>query len=596
MAMHKKVISLIEVSAAGGNVYSSHRMPRGGLPIIGSVLKDQYDVRIYCEDLTPIPLEKIAEESYLVGFSALTPTVTRSYEQAAELKAMNSSIPIVFGGPHVTAIPEDAFRHEVDYVVRHEGELTMLELLAALETNSSVSKVQGLSYKVNGGIINNHSRPFISNLDTIPFPDFTLIEGYENISNRSIPTSRSCPYECNFCSVKAQFGPQYRVRSIEKVVDEIEKMIETDPAFLMNPYLFFYDDNLLIHRERAMKLFQEIIDRRLQITFTAQASVKALNDAELLAKGQEAGLEIVCTGFETLHEPSLEYWGKKQTPEQMQSGVDTVKKVSDIIVHGMLMIGSPYHTVPVLEEDLDWAMRNLPTAQFMNEIPIPGTALRAERKADGRILTEDWRLYDGHHPLINNDNLPPQEAQAHQINAYSKFYGGSSSNFKKNLWTAGGPLFRNMAREYSRLGHNMVTLFKNDVDFSTISNNWTGLLKPLVLNTLGRHFIARKIIKDWKKSDTTLLHIDQLPFLTSLNESVNSELKNLFESLPDLKKEFNDNKEKLALFYQTNVQNLVEEIRAKIGPYKGLDHYLEFIAQKEQEIMRLIEQPNPSRL
>jgi hypothetical protein len=339
-----------------------------------------------------------------------------------------------------------------------------------------------------------------------------------------------------------------------------------------------------------------LIERGLYITSTAQASITALHDPELLELGQQAGLLNVYVGIESTDPEVLKGYNKKQTPEQIQRAVDTVKEYSDITIHGMFMIGSDFHTLEKMERDLEWALLNVDTAQFSVEIPLPGTNLYFQRKAEGRILTEDWSLYDGHHPVTSPKHMAPEDVLEFQIRAFTEFYKLSVANLKKNLWLRKGPLIRNTLREYSTLIKNFGKVLKRDDCLSLVLSNWKQLLKPLLGNNLGRHYIARRLVQAWKTSDRTIEHLQRLPFLSSLNQRVNSEIATMFELLPDLRQRFNGNIAGLVQFYESSMAALLEEVKRLIGSDKGLDYYLDQIAQNEQEILRLIYRPttNPA--
>lgn len=133
------------------------------------------------------------------------PVVTDDFQWALKWAALikqRMNVPIVFGNAHATFHSDDVLRHDcVDYVVRGEGEITLLELVEALAGRREYSEVLGLGYKVNGEPKLNAMRPLIEDLDVLPFPDKDLYYEVMPYLNHGYTTmsGRGCPYRCTFC-------------------------------------------------------------------------------------------------------------------------------------------------------------------------------------------------------------------------------------------------------------------------------------------------------------------------------------------------------------------------------------------------------------
>ncbi|MBI4209508.1 MAG: cobalamin B12-binding domain-containing protein, partial [Deltaproteobacteria bacterium] len=155
-------------------------MCENALPLIGTILRNHgYDVEVYIERIAPIKWDRVLN-SDLVGFSAVTCTANRTYEMAQHIRTCRK-INLVLGGPHASMLPNDALTH-FDYVVRDEGEETIIELLDALNQDGDLSKIGGLSYRNSQPRpVHNPSRRYLEKFETIP--DLTLVDGYEKITS-----------------------------------------------------------------------------------------------------------------------------------------------------------------------------------------------------------------------------------------------------------------------------------------------------------------------------------------------------------------------------------------------------------------------------
>jgi radical SAM superfamily enzyme YgiQ (UPF0313 family) len=185
--------------------------------------------------------ERIKRESPdLVGITSLSVDAINAREIAKIVKSIDKDIKVVVGGCHYSVTYDNELKNEnIDYVCIGEGEYTMLDLVKTLEQGSDLSKVKGLAYKKNNEVKINEPRPWIQNLDELPFPAWHLtnmkeffkltkyLQGSHLFPDRhlSIISSRGCCYSCNFCSVRLSMGRMFRPRSPENVVEELEYMI-----------------------------------------------------------------------------------------------------------------------------------------------------------------------------------------------------------------------------------------------------------------------------------------------------------------------------------------------------------------------------------
>jgi radical SAM superfamily enzyme YgiQ (UPF0313 family) len=412
--MGKKItrIRLIEPKPAGYHVYSRVKLPRLGLPIMGTILKQKgYDVSIYCQDIQEIDAADIASAD-LVGISITTSTAPSGYHLADRCR--QKGIPVVIGGPHATFVPEEVLQH-ADYCIRGEGEMSLPALADALSSDGDLSNIMGLSFIRDGEVHHNPDSTAVQDLDSLPIPDLTLIKGHQRIKITPIATSRGCPFNCTFCSVTAAFGRKYRYRSTANVIEELK--------LYQNRQVFFYDDNFTADRDRAKELCREMIRHNLTSGWTAQARVDVAEDEELLQLMHQSKCFMLYIGLESVNPETLKEFHKGQQVEQIERCIKKLHKYG-IMVHGMFITGADKDTEQVVRHTTDFALANkIDTVQFSILTPFPGTELYRKLEEEQRIFSKDWSLYDGHHVVFDPGMMSPYALQKETFKAMERFYG-----------------------------------------------------------------------------------------------------------------------------------------------------------------------------
>jgi len=249
----------------------------------------------------------------LVAFSVLTTSSSRAKHLIAMIKNRFPDIILVAGGIHATVLPQDLLSAGVDYVVRGEGEATMLELAHALLDNKPTDEIPGLAYidgrqaktHVQGdslrlfqpstpSFIETPKRSVLVDLDTLPFParDLVPIRNYGQAG--AICSSRGCPYSCSFCSSLLSSGHSYRLRSIAKTIEEMDDIHD---RFGIDRFQFL-DDNFTANPDRAKSLAKSLLSRRY--VWSCQTTIMELADRlDILDLMFEAGCREIYFGLET---------------------------------------------------------------------------------------------------------------------------------------------------------------------------------------------------------------------------------------------------------------------------------------------------------
>lgn len=415
---------------------TKYPQPPLGLASLAAVLeKNDYKVEILDANalqLSEYEIVKKADNADIIGITAMTPVINSAIRIAKGIKQNNPNSAIILGGPHATILPEDILNNvcEVDIIVRGEGEETIVELCDALENNSSIETLHGITYRNNNTIKNTPSRPPIMNLDSLPFLAYHLLplDKYKlhPPHGREYPfmallASRGCPYNCIFCS-KSVFGSKFRGQSPERIVDEIVYLKE---RFGIKE-ITFYDDVFTLKQKRTMQLVKELKERNLDIPWTCEARVNLVTE-ELLKEMKKAGCYMIAYGIESGNQMILNTLRKNITIEQIKSAIEATRKAGIQSV-GYFMLGSPGETPETIRQTIDFAKSlDIDFAQFSVTTPFPGTDLYDLYLSSGNKNTK-WddfiyaSLKSSSAPVFETKALPKEDLRERNAKAYREFY------------------------------------------------------------------------------------------------------------------------------------------------------------------------------
>jgi len=216
-----------------------------------------------------------------VCITTLTPRFPAVVRMAQEIKRLDPAVTIIVGGPHVTGSPQTALYDGISYGIIGEGEEALLELLDTLEAGRGPSSVENLIYRDGTGTRINGMRPFVKNLDEMPFPAWDLMNLEDYVDpvyfkgrHLAIFSGRGCPYDCTFCASRVTWRRKLRLRSVENVMDEIRHIV--DVLGVRN--LMFWDDTFAANKKRATSICNRIIEEDLDISYTVQIRADASSD------------------------------------------------------------------------------------------------------------------------------------------------------------------------------------------------------------------------------------------------------------------------------------------------------------------------------
>lgn len=397
----------------------------------------------YDIDLVDAAAEEITKEAVIKRVSEFapllavvdtsTPSIYNDTAFCEELKRQCPELFIVLVGTHVSALPEDSLQLNgaVDAVAIGEYDVTISELADVLAHGKKLKGIAGLCYRSPEGIVTTESRVFLQDLDRLPmvsmiYKRFLKIENYFNPNALfpmvTITTSRGCPHRCIFCVYpQTMVGHRLRVRSVKNVVDEIEYIKNN---FSSVKSIFFEDDTFAANKKRCIQICQEMIQRNISLSWTANA--RADLDLETLSIMKEAGCRSLCVGFESGDQQLLDNIRKGIAVEGSRLFMEAARKAK-ILVHGCFIVGLPGETRETMQKTLRLAIDLKPdTMQFYPVMVYPGTEAYRWYEERNLIMTTDfseWLTPAGqHNTVIKGESLSSLELVEFCDKARRAFY------------------------------------------------------------------------------------------------------------------------------------------------------------------------------
>ncbi|MFY3743268.1 B12-binding domain-containing radical SAM protein [Anaeromyxobacter sp. Red801] len=342
-----------------------------------------------------------ARRPRLVGFSLIFQGMLPDFaDLVAYLRANGITAHFTMGG-HFPSLAWErtlALVPGLDTVVRHEGELTLLELVRALDRPARWREIPGLAFRAGGGPVATPPRPLVPDLDALPFP----LRRRETLAARgvgiaSLLASRGCHYDCSFCSVQTFYGeppgPRRRTRSPGNVADEMQALHDAKGVRVF----IFKDDDLATRGLRARGWIEafarELEERGLgrRIAWRISCRVDDL-DADLLRRLREVGLTWVYLGIESGSEQGLRTCNKRFTVDDVHRGVALLRRLRLAFDYGFMLL-DPDSTFASVRESVgfleDLGRRGDASIHFTKMFPYVGTAIAARLAAEGRLAGTD---------------------------------------------------------------------------------------------------------------------------------------------------------------------------------------------------------------
>ncbi len=364
----------------------------------------------------------------LLVVATTTPTFEKDIENIEKLKKLGAKTVMV--GTHVSSVPEAPFKASkaVDFVARGEYDFTIVNLAKNLE---KPSRVKGISYRMGKRIKHNPPAELVEDLDSLPwvskiYREFLDLNNYAySLAKKpmvQIFSGRGCPNHCVFCQYPQVFsGRNFRKRSVKNFVDELE-WIKTHMPEVKE--VFIEDDTFTIDKKRVADICDEILKRKLKITWSA--NVRADLRYELMKKMKRAGCRLLVVGYESGNDRILKNIKKGITISISRQFAEDARKAK-LKVFGCFMLGLPGETKETLEDTFRFALEVDPDMVFFQQaVPFPGTEMY-EWACEHNFLKstdfKDWYDKKGYFSFVlDYPELSAQEIKEARDQFMKKFY------------------------------------------------------------------------------------------------------------------------------------------------------------------------------
>jgi len=355
-------------------------------------------------------------------------------------KKINDEIITIVGGIHFTSVPDESLINfpEIDFIIRGEGEQTLVELINSLDNGKKIDKIKGISFRHKGKIIHTSARPLIKNLDSLPYPAYHLIEDYikhyhfsmmagRNTRYMILEGARGCEHKCSFCTQWNHWGGMWRTKSIKRIADEIEYLNENFGGI----FLWFTDDHTKL-KVRGKKLYDELKNRKckeeVMLFFQARTDDIA-RYPDVIKKLRDVGTYWIMCGVESHSEQILKEFKKGTKTPDAYKAMKVLKK-NDVFSQAMFVIGSRKDTYESIEQLSRFSLDiGADLAVYTALTPFPGTVYFENAKKRGWIEDNNYTNYDMAHAIMPTETLTRKEVQEELWRCYRNFYG----SYKRNI-------------------------------------------------------------------------------------------------------------------------------------------------------------------
>jgi radical SAM superfamily enzyme YgiQ (UPF0313 family) len=382
-----------------GSIHKSRHpwTPALTLPYIAALTPREHRVQIIDECVDRVEVGRAVD---LVAITSMTVQAPRAYQIADRFR--ECGVPVVMGGFHVSALPEEALAH-CDAVVVGEAEQSWNAVLDDLS---------------RGALRSVYTAEALHDLRGLPVPRYDLVDLRPyRFPLLSVQATRGCRHSCEFCSVSRHYGAVHRCRPVEEVVEEVRAIRTNAKARLV----FFVDDNIIADRSYAGALLEALIP--LKLRWLGQFSLHLGLDPRLLRLAQRSGCIGAYVGIESIDPANLRSVNKAfNRVGRYREALDAMRR-HGIAVQASIIAGLEHDSVALLRATERFvAESRVPIASVFILTPFPGTPLRQRMEREGRIRSTDWSELDNTQVTFEPKNIAREELQAWFWGFYRRFY------------------------------------------------------------------------------------------------------------------------------------------------------------------------------
>ncbi len=385
--MHKLII---------GSFKRSFREAPLSLTTLAALTGEDPDIeyQLIDESVDPVPLDARPD---LVGISVITGTARRAYALADHFR--RKGIPVVLGGVHVTAMPEEARRY-ADTIVLGMAERTWPALIADFKKGMLHAEYR-------------EEDPTDDYATGLPTPRWSLLRKSGYMMPYTIQFTRGCTHTCDFCMVPVVWK-RYQRRPVADIIRDIKAL--PGKRFAVSDVSPFEDE------QWTKELLTAMIP--LKKKWGALATTRIADDPELLDLLVKAGCSFLLIGFESVEQEALT--GIAKGFNRADRYDELMRKLHDarIVVQGTFVFGFDHDSKDVFEKTVDRVNElKIDIPRYSIYTPYPGTRLFQRLEAEGRILSYDWGEYDTMHVVFEPLQMSPVELYEGFRWAYAQTFG-----------------------------------------------------------------------------------------------------------------------------------------------------------------------------
>ena len=377
-------------------------IPNLSLATVAALTPPQVEISFSDDLIHPIDLDGGLKDVDLVGITCSTKTAPRAYEIARAYR--ERGVPVVLGGVHPSAMPEEALEH-CDAVVVGEAEQSWPRLIEDFQ---------------KGNLERIYQQEGFTPPEQIPQARRDIYNPKDYFPIGSLQATRGCPYLCDFCSVRKFFGGTYRYRPLGDVIEEVRS--------LRHKVIMFADDNIVGHPRYSKALLEALVPLRKR--WIGQASLAGLEDEEMIKLMAKSGCMGLLIGFESISEENIRLSRKYQNrPDKYQHIIRNLHR-HGIAIWASFLFGFDHDDKGIFERTVRFAIE----AKFFSVVfailtPYPGTALYERLKEEGRLTYEKWWLLEdqeAHAPHFHPRGMTREELREGWEWAWREYYSYSS--------------------------------------------------------------------------------------------------------------------------------------------------------------------------